>query len=170
EEAEEDGPQMNADEHGPKAERSLPQINADQYGSERALPEIAHEGTSNSGNSNLELHEEQMRPEVLMPELRGMRCVTRTILWALCAERTGRALEIRALEGGVAGQEGNTADHDFQNGCDGGDAGHEVSGTNEDWQNRRDRRDRRNRTESRAIGSSTPAMPQHRDTCELRVP
>jgi len=103
----------------------------------------------------------------LLPELRGMRCVTRTILWALCAERTGRALEIRALEGGVAGQERNTGDHNFQNRWDRGDAGHEVSGTNEDWQNRRDRR---NRTESRAIGSSTPAMPQHRDTCELRVP
>jgi len=143
------------------------QMNADQRGSERGWPEIAHEGTSNSGNSSLELHAEQMRPEVLLPELRGMRCVTRTILWALCAERTGRALEIRALEGGVAGQERNTGDHNFQNRWDRGDAGHEVSGTNEDWQNRRDRR---NRTESRAIGSSTPAMPQHRDTCELRVP
>ena len=117
EEAEEGLPRIHADDRGSRTERSLAQMNADERGSrtERNLPQMkADERRLESGNSDQELHVEQMRPEILMPELRGMRCVTRTILWALCAERS-----THLVEPGVTEREGNAADSNLQNRWDG---------------------------------------------------
>src|SRR5690348_13261944 len=58
-------PQICADER--RSNRSLlPQMNADEHRSEA----------------------EPVRAEILYPQLRGMRCVTRTVLWAMCAAAT----------------------------------------------------------------------------------
>src|SRR5690348_1958190 len=82
----------------------LPQICADERRSNRSLlPQMnADEHRSKA---------EPMRAEVLYPQLRGMRCVTRTVLWAMSA--FGNPLTPKSLKhGGTEEAEQDlTADH-----------------------------------------------------------
>ena len=80
-----------------KAKPVLPRINADKRGSNRnLLPQINTDDHPSRRKPRLpgapadehRSEAEPVRAEILYPQLSGMRCVTRTVLWAMCATAT----------------------------------------------------------------------------------
>src|SRR6185437_12952027 len=98
-----------------KAKPVLPRINADKRGSSKSRSGMERE-SGLSGRSGLgghsgreqEFRAEPVRAEILYPQLRGMRCVTRTVFWAMSATQNATLLK----DGGTEeGEKLLTADH-----------------------------------------------------------
>jgi hypothetical protein len=74
-----------------KAKPVLPRMNADKRGSNRSLsPQIITDEHRSEA--------EPVRGEILYPQLRGMRCVTRTVLWAISSGQSDTT-EINGIAG-----------------------------------------------------------------------